>query len=301
MPQLTVRLTLMLGFLTALLAAPAAACGCGAYVPSEGDAHVAQERALIRWDGRSEDIVMALSVEGRSEEAAWILPVPAHATVKLADPKLFEALQTLTRPQERVEYIRGDGAVGGAPGAGAPVTVLERQELGPFDVATLAASDSAALSGWLSANGFVFAPGLQEVLEPYVAQGWEYVAVRLVPQATAEGLSGDLDPLWVTFDSDTLIYPMRATSLAREPLPVFLYVLAEHRVRAAAGVRRIRRNGKPGLVRGQLRAVDRTGVAGAGFTAGGARRSAPVPDQVRNVPSKPRSYRGRFRVLVRRR
>lgn len=223
------RLAVLVGGMLAalLLAAPAAACGCGAYVPREGDAHVAQERALLRWDGRNEDIVMALSVDGRSEEAAWILPVPSRASVQLADPELFDALQTLTKPLVRVERIRGDGVGAGAPGAG--VTVLERQALGPFDVATLAAGDSTALSGWLSENGFQFPSGLEAVLEPYVAQGWEYVAVRLTPQAAGE-LSGDLDPLWVTFASDTLVYPMRPTALARNPLPVFLYVLADHRV-----------------------------------------------------------------------
>ena len=48
----------------------------------EGAARVAQGQALIRWDGHTEDIVMELGVEGNSQEAAWILPVPAQVTVK---------------------------------------------------------------------------------------------------------------------------------------------------------------------------------------------------------------------------
>jgi hypothetical protein len=63
-----------------------------------------------------------------------------------------------------------------------------------------------------------------------VEQGWEYVAVRLVPPAAGQTLTGHLDPLWVRFASDTIVYPMRPTALAQNPLPVFLYVLAEHRV-----------------------------------------------------------------------
>jgi hypothetical protein len=43
-------------------------------------------------------------------------------------------------------------------------------------------------------------------------------------------LTGNLDPLWVTFASDQIIYPMRPTALAQGELPVYLYVLAEHRV-----------------------------------------------------------------------
>ena len=76
----------------ALVVAPAAACGCGVYIPGEGEARVVQERALIRGDGRTEDIVMELSVEGRSREAAWILPVPWGATVQLGAARLFDVL-----------------------------------------------------------------------------------------------------------------------------------------------------------------------------------------------------------------
>ena len=224
------HLMLLGSMLGVLIVTPAAACGCGAYIPREGEAHVAQERALIRWDGGREDIVMALGVEGESSEAAWILPVPARATVKLADARLFDTLQALTKPLVRVEKLwLNRGAPATSTGA-APVTVLERQTLGPFDVSTLDARDAQALADWLRVNGYQFPARLAPVLQPYVDQGWEYVAVRLVPEAAVHPLTGQLDPLWVSFASDTIVYPMRPTALARSPLPVFLYVLAPHRV-----------------------------------------------------------------------
>jgi hypothetical protein len=218
--------------LLATAALPAAACGCGAYLPREGTAHVAQERALIRWENGTEDIVMALSVEGQSQEAAWILPVPTRATVQLADPRLFDTLEELTKPLVRVERVWWDlgGGGGGGPAGTAAVTVLDRQALGPFDVSTLAARDAQALADWLDGNGYQFPARLARVLHPYVDQGWEYVAVRLVPPAAGQPLTGHLDPLWVTFASDTIVYPMRPTALARSSVPVFLYVLAPHRV-----------------------------------------------------------------------
>src|SRR4051794_28434690 len=94
---------LIVVFMLVLTGAPAAACACRAYLPHEGDAHVAQERALIQWDGRTEAIVMELSVNGRSTEAAWILPVPTQAAVKLGDARLFDTLQELTKPLVREE------------------------------------------------------------------------------------------------------------------------------------------------------------------------------------------------------
>ena len=220
----------LVGLLT-MAAPPAQACGCGAYLPREGEAHVAEERALIRWDGQTEDIVMELSVVGRSKEAAWILPVPAHAPVQLSDPRLFDALQELTKPAVREQKVGPrDAMTGGAPTGGAPpVTLLERQALGPFDVSTLAATDATALATWLTSNGYQFPEQLGNVLTPYVKQQWFYVAVRLTPAQSGGALAGKLDPLWVTFASDKIIYPMRASALARDPLPVFLYVLAAHR------------------------------------------------------------------------
>jgi hypothetical protein len=227
-------LALLFGIPLALSFSSAEACGCGMYIPREGEASVAQERALIRWDGHTEDIVMALGVLGGSKEAAVLLPVPARATVKLGDAKIFDALQELTKPRVQKQFalfppiMLGAGAP--APGAAPPVALLERQTLGPFDVSTLAATDAKALSEWLKANGYSFPPNLATVLQPYVAQNWFYVAVRLTPGANGETLKGMLDPLWVTFASDKIIYPMRPSALARGNLGVFIYVLAEHRV-----------------------------------------------------------------------
>jgi len=217
----------------ALFAAPAAACGCGIYIPEEGEARVGQERALIVWDAGQEDIVLELGVQGNSAEAAWIFPVPSPATAQLSDARIFETLQELTKPRTKKVYdwfpnLGLTGAVGGgAPGG---VQVLNRQTLGPFEVSSLAASDANSLSDWLTTNGYTFPEGLSTVLEPYVAQNWYYVAARLSPGASGETLTGRLDPLRVTFASDKIVYPMRATALATGDLSVFLYVLADHRV-----------------------------------------------------------------------
>ena len=82
-------------------------------------------------------------------QAALIMPVPARATVKLADSKLFDTLQELTKPliEKRARPVSiGLGASAPeAVGGAAPVTLLDRQALGPFDVSTLTATDSQAL------------------------------------------------------------------------------------------------------------------------------------------------------------
>ena len=172
------------------VASPAWACGCGAYVPDDPGSSVADERALIAWDGAAEDILMSLSVTGSSERAAWVMPVPSAARVSLGDTEAFEDLGRLTAP--RIEYrdswwptipwLVWAGAASDT--AGAPtgaVNVLDRQRLGPFDVTRLAADDPTALANWLKDNGFPHPDGLDDNLAPYVADGWEIVAIQLVP------------------------------------------------------------------------------------------------------------------------
>ncbi|OQY85471.1 MAG: hypothetical protein B6D41_14305, partial [Chloroflexi bacterium UTCFX4] len=192
-----VGLLLLIGF----AAEPVAACGCGIYITQGDDARVAQERSLLRWDGQRELIVMSLGVLGESPEAAIIVPVPSQADVQLADAKIFDELQEMTKPLERVKTewvffpMMGVGALP-SDGAGAPaVTVLSRQNLGPFDVANLAATDARVLNAWLDANGFQLDPRAAEILAPNIEKNWTFVAIRVRPDQADARLTGDLAPL----------------------------------------------------------------------------------------------------------
>src|SRR5687767_1650758 len=93
----------LISFALEAVAKPLHACGCGVYIPRESDGGVQQERALVRWDGHIEDIIMELDVTGAASEAAWILPVPGQAEVRLANKELFHDLFELTKP--RIEKV----------------------------------------------------------------------------------------------------------------------------------------------------------------------------------------------------
>lgn len=227
------------------LVGPAYACGCGAMIP-DGFSRigVARETSVLRWDGRTEQIVMRFRVDGDAKKAAWIMPVPGRATVETAKAELFTDLARLTVPERRTRgyfwprendwpFSSGSGDAVGAPmpGAGAPsVGVVGREQLGDFDVARLTATDPDALRRWLETNGFKLPDGLSAELKPYVDQKWEYVAVRLAPRDRTKALGGDLDPLSIRFDSDRLVYPMRLSRRAKKPQSLGLYVLADHRM-----------------------------------------------------------------------
>lgn len=233
------------------LVGPAHACGCGAMVPyGQSRIGVARETSVVRWDGRTEQIVMRFTVGGDAERAAWIMPVPGRATVTLGDRALFDELRDLTRPEYRTRHYfwprggdwpfsagRGDTAGAAPQGVGDPaVGVVGRERLGDFDVARLTATDPGALKDWLESNGFELPDRLAAEVQPYVDQKWEYVAVRLAPREPGKTLRGELDPLRIRFDSDRLVYPMRLSRMARTPQSLGLYVLADHRMEPASPI-----------------------------------------------------------------
>ncbi|ANP57048.1 hypothetical protein AVL59_38815 [Streptomyces griseochromogenes] len=225
------------------LIAPAYACGCGAMIPDAAQQiSVASEQSVLRWDGRQEQIVMRLTVDGDARHAAWIMPVPHRATVRLGDPALFDQLGKAIAPVFRTRYHfwpqngdwpfeRHDEVGDAAPPAAGGVGVVGRQRLGPFDVARLTATDPGALDTWLHGHGFALPARLKTALQPYVDRRWEYVAVRLAPENAQTTLHGALDPIHLTFANDRPVYPMRLSRLARTPQSLGLYVLAAHRMR----------------------------------------------------------------------
>ena len=95
--------------------------------------------------------------------------------------------------------------------------MLGHQRIGPFDVTRLAANDPTALATWLTDKGFPHPDGLDANLAPYVADGWEIVAIQLAPAEAGDSLTGDLQPLRLSFASDKVVYPMRLSRSATTP------------------------------------------------------------------------------------
>ncbi|MFD8011061.1 DUF2330 domain-containing protein [Streptomyces sp. NPDC058955] len=231
------------------LVAPAWACGCGAMITHKSERiGVDREESAVRWDGRTETVVMRFRVHGNARQAAWVMPVPHRADVTLGDPELFDRLEDLAAPERRERFYfwprdndwpfdggYGDGAAAGAAPGGS-VGVVGRERLGPFDVARLTATDPEALGTWLRTNGFELPDRLTPELRPYVDRAWEYVAIRLAPEKQGEHLYGELTPLRITFASTELVYPMRLSRLADSPQTLGLSILADHRMEPRAAI-----------------------------------------------------------------
>lgn len=205
---------------------PVAACGCGAVLSTDraaGD-QPTDEWSLVRFDGRTETILMRLSLGAPLDRAALVLPVPHGATVALGRDDAFERTSELTAPliEERTRYHLGfsggggeDGSGGvGAPTGGAPgVETVASQKLGPLRVVTLRSRSTRALEAWLRENRFPLPDGLSSGTQSYLDEGWDLLVTKLRPAAAGTPLSS-LQPLAIRFPAARPVYPLRLSRLA---------------------------------------------------------------------------------------
>lgn len=207
----------------------AAACACGGVVSSDPTARIADEEALVAMNDGSENIVMRLSLQSKADNAALIVPTPTPATVTASSPSLFGELDALSAP--RVETRRHwkfslPLLAGGAQSA-APPTVVAQVQLGPLEATTLTGGDESGVRQWLDSHGYNMRPEVVAQLDPYLKQGWAFVAMRLTSDSV---LDGQLAPVQMQFASDRLVYPMRMSAAAKNPERVVIYTLGQHRM-----------------------------------------------------------------------
>ncbi len=211
-----------------MFATPASACACGGVVSSDPGAFVADETALVSWDGKHTSILLRLGLQSAATDAALVFPTPAPAQVSAGSNATFDALERAAAPQvvtERRWFSTEDMESAGS-GPGAPL-VLDRVELGPIEATTLQGGDLPGLQKWLSDNDYELAPKVSAALAPYVAERWSFVAIRLTG---SEKLDGALDPVRMDFDSDRFVYPMRMSAAAEKPQRARIYTLSDRRV-----------------------------------------------------------------------
>lgn len=204
------------------------ACACGAFVAND-KLRAQQETALVELTGRTESITLSVRARSAAKQAAFLMPVPARARFEIADGELFTELDRISRPDVEVRRVTidGDGA-GAPPGSDRGATVVDHVEVGPYEVAQLAGTDATAVTEWLGEHDFTLPTALGGALDPYLAEGWLVVAVRLAP--TSGSLSDGLPPMRLAFETDAPVYPMRLSATAEGKQPLRLYVLADHRM-----------------------------------------------------------------------
>ena len=243
------------GATSAALMLPTTAEACGGFFCSSVPVDQSKERIVFAIDEDKGEVETHIQIfySGAAEEFAWVLPVAGTVEhlpeVGLSTDELFTQLDWRTQPSFNLEW-REEGsctydgygfgryndvmaesdasappsAAGGADEDG--VTVLEQNQVGPYDQVTLAADSAELLVEWLQDNDYDLPDSITRVLDPYVHGGMFFVALKL----SKDNDAGDISPVKVTYPGTEAMIPLVLTSVAAMPdMRIQPYVLSDRR------------------------------------------------------------------------
>ncbi|HMY21559.1 MAG TPA: DUF2330 domain-containing protein, partial [Polyangium sp.] len=123
----------------------------------------------------------------------------------------------------------GDASGSGGSGGGGVVVIAE-EVVGPYATVQLSSQDPNALKNWLTTNGYNLPVDIAPVVDAYVAEGFNFLALKLVP---GKGINS-MRPVRITSPGATPVLPLRMVAAGTgQTTPITLYVMGEGRYEAA--------------------------------------------------------------------
>lgn len=232
------------------------ACGACIVPPAESTVVTGHRMALsisprqtVLWD--------QIEYAGDPGSFAWVLPVKPGAIIQLSTDAWFDTLDATTttqivQPQVRCDNDSSFGCGGSAKGTGStveaadssscvfcegadnsggfapppPVTVVSRGSVGPYSMVTLSTDTPGALNTWLTENGFALDPSTQPVVDTYVAEGFDFIALKLLPNKDVNAMK----PVRVIQPGANPTLPLRMVAIGTGAnVALTLFVISEGR------------------------------------------------------------------------
>jgi len=98
--------------------------------------------------------------------------------------------------------------------------------VGPYQTVQLQATDPNALYNWLSSNGYEVPPSIKPVTDAYIAEGFDFLAMKLVPGQNVAAMR----PVRVSTSGAGLSLPLRMVAAGTGAItPIKLWVIGEGR------------------------------------------------------------------------
>jgi hypothetical protein len=181
--------------------------GPGTQVTAHRMAFAASPTRTILWD--------QIQYSGAPSSFAWVLPIRDRVDVGVSTSAFLQALDDATRPvitpppqpdcsPQRfceVDHAGSGGVIATKMGS----DVWTRNVVGPYETTQLSSTDATALRTWLSDHGYEIPPTMIPVIDAYVAEGFGFLAIKLVPNVGVEAMV----PVRIAFDGSSVELPLR--------------------------------------------------------------------------------------------
>ncbi|XYH93473.1 DUF2330 domain-containing protein [Sorangium sp. So ce1128] len=218
----------------------ALACG-GCFAPPTQTTVVNAHRMVLSVSPVQSVLWDQIQYAGDPSEFAWVLPVKRGATIQVGSDAWFETLDAATsvRITAPSSTCGGSGGGCGLPTVGASldsaegggfgneqVTVLHRGTVGPYETATLATDTPGALNKWLDTNGFGVDESTQPVIDAYVEEDFDFIALKLQPGKDVK----EMKPVRVVMPGANAALPLRMVAAGTGAnVAITLFTISESR------------------------------------------------------------------------
>jgi hypothetical protein len=207
----------------------AAACG-GCFTPPVPPTQIASditdERMLLSVSPTQTTLYDQIRYAGSPSSFAWVLPIHGTVTVGLSADVLFDSIDALTATQINPPpsscppppSCSGGGcasssnaslAANGESSGPPQVTITKQANVGPYATVQLHANDSSALNAWLAQNGFEIPSSVTPVLDEYVREGFDFLAMKLLPNQGVQSMR----PVRVSSPGASFSLPLRMAAI----------------------------------------------------------------------------------------
>lgn len=176
-----------------------------------------------------------IEYSGAPESFAWVLPIHAPVDVGVSSDALFaqlDALSSVTIVSPTISCPPSNCSSGFAATATSSsastggVTVVAQATVGPYETVQLASSDPQALEMWLINHQYTVPPDVQPIIDDYVAEGFDFLAIKLVPGKDITSMQ----PVRVTAPGAGLTLPLRMVAAGTgQTTPITLWIAGEGR------------------------------------------------------------------------
>lgn len=184
---------------------------CGACIPPPSvNTVVTGHRMALSVSPKQTVLWDQIEYSGAPESFAWVLPVKPGAIIQVSSDAFFDTLDAATNTQifqPQISCASGgsgphfgcgyaedaagrafDEGVGTGGDSGPAVTVVSRGSVGPYSTVTLSTDTPGALNTWLTDNGFALDPATQPVVDDYIAEGFDFIALKLLPGQNVQAM-----------------------------------------------------------------------------------------------------------------
>jgi hypothetical protein len=215
----------------------ARACG-GCFSPpvTQNPTVVTDHRMILSVSQQQTTLYDQIKYSGAPDSFAWVLPIAGVADVGLSADIVFGTLDALTHttivqpptgcpPPPNCGNSFGAAAdASAAPNDG--VQVLKQEVVGPYETVQLASTNPTALADWLTGHGYDIPTDVQPVIDAYVAEGFDFLAMKLVPGASVQSMR----PVRVTTPGASPSLPLRMVAAGTgQSVGITLWIIGEGR------------------------------------------------------------------------